>query len=220
MPTSPDAVLTVVLAAALGLAGIPVGRATGRMVPLFVRHDPAPDDDSGPPPPTCPHCGTEIPFLRWLPLPRPVGFLWHGRCPACAATVPTSAATAWTTAAVFAAAGYTAGAGLGMAGSGWVALVALLFLGALGAVLSVIDVRVHRLPDVLVLRSYVVAAPLVLGGILTAPHLGGPGDLVGGVGPAAAAAPGVAGRRPDRHGRPGRLLLPALVHLPRRDGVG
>ncbi|WP_232524445.1 prepilin peptidase [Nocardiopsis gilva] len=179
MPPSPDVVLAVVLAVALGLVGVAVGWATGRVVPLFVRHEPEPDDDSGPPPPTCPHCGAEIPFLRWLPVPRSAGFLRHGRCPSCRATVTTSTATVWATAAVFAGIGATAGLGLGITGHSWAALAALLVFGALGAVLSVIDIRVHRLPDVLVLRSYPVALPLVLGGALAAAYVGGPADRLG-----------------------------------------
>ncbi|GAA1985333.1 A24 family peptidase [Nocardiopsis rhodophaea] len=176
MPPSPDAVLAVVLAVALGLVGVPVGRATGRVVPLFVRHDPGPDGGSGPPPPACPHCGAEIPFLRWLPVPRSADLLRRGRCPSCRATIPVSSTTVRATAAAFAVIGATTGMGLGLAGHSWVALAALLFFGALGAVLSVIDIRVHRLPDVLVLRSYPVALPLVLGGALAAAYVGGPAD--------------------------------------------
>lgn len=43
---------TLALTGCLVVVGVVVGLMAGRVVPLFARHDPEPDDDSGPPPPS------------------------------------------------------------------------------------------------------------------------------------------------------------------------
>ncbi|MFC3998662.1 prepilin peptidase [Nocardiopsis sediminis] len=157
-----DFVLAAVLALIFGGVGVPIGRAAGRLVPLFPRHDPDPGDDGPPPPPTCPHCGAEIPFVSWLPgLSRVPGFWKHGRCPACAQEVRPSAAVAWGVPIVFAVAGALV---IARPVEPDIGVPALLFLLYVGVVLTVIDARVQRLPNVLVLPSYPVAVLLVLYG--------------------------------------------------------
>ena len=180
MPSVADAVL----AAALGLLGVPVGLVAGRLVFLFPRHDPEPDDDSGPPPPSCPHCAADIPFWSWLPAARVRACGRQGRCPSCARTVPASRAVIWATALLSALIGLTIGAQEAVRAPLWPA--ALLFLGAVGALLSVIDARVHRLPNAIVLPSYPIALLLVIGAAFTAPAFAAaapavpwPGDLTG-----------------------------------------
>ncbi|WP_017591174.1 prepilin peptidase [Nocardiopsis potens] len=177
---SPFPYSDVVLALALAPLGAAVGAALGRTVALFGPHDPEPDDDSGPPPPSCPHCAAEIPFLRGLPLPAVRGFALRGACPSCGRTVPASAATAVLTAAAFAALGHAFGGGLG--GGSPVALAALLLLAAVGVPLAVIDARVKRLPNPLVLRSYLPAAALIAAaGLTSGPDWDGlAGALIGG----------------------------------------
>jgi leader peptidase (prepilin peptidase) / N-methyltransferase len=100
----------------------------------------------------CPVCDTpirpwdNIPVLSWL--------LLRGRCRSCAA--PISArypAVEVGTGAVFAALAVRIGADP--------ALPAFLYAGAIGVALTMIDIDVKRLPDVIVLPSYLVAAALL-----------------------------------------------------------
>ena len=120
----------------------------------------------------CPRCGhairsrDNVPVVSWL--------LLHGRCRDCAepisARYPLVEAA---TAVLFAAATFRFGAD-------W-PLPAFLFLAAVSVVLTVIDLDTMRLPDAIVLPSYVVAAAL---GLLTVPGSGwGPmvRAIVGGV---------------------------------------
>lgn len=161
MPTPLDIALAVVLT----LVGAAVGAASGRLVRLFVAHDPEPDDESGPPPPTCPHCGAAVPFLRALPVPAVRGFALRGACPGCGRPLPGSPLVTWGTAVLFGAVGLAAGAAEGRTAP--VGVAAMLFLAAVGMVLAVVDARVKRLPDVLVLRSYPLAVALVAAAALT-----------------------------------------------------
>ena len=156
----PD-IADIVLALLLGAAGAPVGAAAGRLVPLFARHDPEPDEDTPPPPPACPNCGTAIPFLPWLPAARVRGFARNGRCPSCARAVPPSVGLAAATALLFAAVGLSTGVSQTTANPLWPA--ALLFFAAVGALLSSVDMRVHRLPNAIVGPAYPIAVPLVAG---------------------------------------------------------
>ncbi|MUL40859.1 prepilin peptidase [Streptomonospora sp. PA3] len=152
----------IALALLLGAAGAGAGAATGRMVPLFARHEPsAEDDDAPPPPPACPHCGAAIPFLPWLPAVRVRGFARSGRCPACGERVPSSFGAAAATALLFAAVGLAVGVSGAAANPLWTA--ALLFFAAVGVPLAAVDIRVHRLPNALVAPAYPVAVPLVAG---------------------------------------------------------
>ncbi|WP_017557827.1 prepilin peptidase [Nocardiopsis baichengensis] len=161
MPTPLD----LVLAAVLALVGAAVGAASGRLVRLFTPHEPEPGDESGPPPPACPHCAAPVPFLRALPAPAVRGFALRGACPVCGRALPTSAAVAAATGVLFGLVGLTAGAWEGNTAP--VGIAALLFLAAVGTVLAAVDARVKRLPDVLVLRSYPLAAALVAAAALS-----------------------------------------------------
>ncbi|GAB3446932.1 A24 family peptidase [Streptomonospora sediminis] len=169
MPGTIDIALALLLAA----AGAPIGAAAGRLVPLFARHDPGHDDDAPPPPPACPHCGAVVPFAAWLPAARVRGFARNGRCPGCAQRVPASGRLALATALLFAAAGAAAGVSGAAANPLW--LVALLFFAAVGALLSAVDLRVHRLPNAIVAPSYPIAVPLVMGAAVLQCSAGAPG---------------------------------------------
>ena len=105
------------------------------------------------PPSHCPHCGNavrprdNIPVLSWL--------LLRGRCRDCAATISRRyPLVEVATAVVFAV----------MASRfGWDAVLpAFLYLGAIGVALWMIDLDVKRLPNAIVLPSYIVG-----GGLLT-----------------------------------------------------
>jgi len=107
----------------------------------------------------CPSCGSpirpgdNIPIVSWL--------LLRGRCRDCSAAVSSryprvEAATGLLFAALAAARGFSA------------VLPALLYAAAAGVALVLIDMSHHRLPDVIVLPSYLaLAALLALAGCLT-----------------------------------------------------
>lgn len=140
------------------------------------------------PPSACPTCGSRIrgydniPVLSWLVL--------RGRCRTCSTGIsvryPTvelgtglffAAVTVWFLRAHPLAAEPSAAVG------GILQLVALLYLAAISVTLTLIDLDVHRLPNVIVLPAYVVGAVLLgAGAILT----GEPGSLItAGIGMAA-----------------------------------
>ncbi|WP_028647736.1 A24 family peptidase [Nocardiopsis sp. CNT312] len=170
----------------LGACGAAVGVATGRLVPLFVAVDPAPvpatgtreappgpeedsGDSGGPPPPRCPHCRTELPFVRGLPAVAAPAFRRRGVCPHCAVTVRPHAGVVAATAVLFALTGALA---LLHDDASPLSAPAVLWLVAVGVPLSAVDLRVMRLPDAIVAPAYPVAALLIGGSVLTAP--GGP----------------------------------------------
>lgn len=127
------------------------------------------DDDEGPPPPRCPHCRAELVFLRRLPAVAARAFHRRGTCPHCEQAVRSHPAVSAITALLFAAVGLAA-----VRQPEWdvFGTLACLWLAAVGAVLSVVDVRVMRLPDAVVAPSYPVAALLLAGSVLLPP--GGP----------------------------------------------
>jgi leader peptidase (prepilin peptidase)/N-methyltransferase len=100
----------------------------------------------------CPGCGTQlaeydnIPVVSWLVL--------RGRCRTCGEPISIRyPAVELLTAVVF---------GLLAWHFGWTwALPAFLYLGAIGVALAAIDIDTKRLPDVIVLPSYAVAAVLL-----------------------------------------------------------
>ncbi|MGL4173424.1 MAG: prepilin peptidase [Actinomycetota bacterium] len=105
------------------------------------------------PPSHCPSCGESIaardniPVLSWL--------LLRGQCRHCHARISARyPAVEATTAVVFAALAWRIG-------GDW-ALLAYLYIGAIGVALTLIDIDVHRLPDPIVLPSYVVVPALLL----------------------------------------------------------
>ncbi len=109
------------------------------------------------PPSACPRCGNPIaprdnvPVVSWL--------LLGGRCRHCheriSARYPLVEAG---TAALFAVAGWRFGLS-------W-ELPAFLYLAAITVALTMIDIDVHRLPDAIVLPSYVVAGVLLLAAVV------------------------------------------------------
>ncbi|WP_432571070.1 prepilin peptidase [Kineococcus sp. SYSU DK005] len=133
------------------LAGL-VGLAVGSFLNVVVHRVPRGESVVAPPS-ACPGCGSgirardNVPVLSWV--------LLHGRCRDCSA--PISArypAVELLTGALFAAVA-------ALVGASW-ALPAYLYLAAVAVALSFIDLDVHRLPDVIVLPSYAVAAVLLL----------------------------------------------------------
>ncbi|MDQ1603495.1 MAG: leader peptidase (prepilin peptidase) / N-methyltransferase [Actinomycetota bacterium] len=105
------------------------------------------------PPSHCPSCDApvrprdNVPVLSWLML--------RGRCRDCAAPISARYPTVeLLTAGVF----VILAARIGFAAE----LPAFLYLGAIGVALALIDLDVQRLPDAIVLPSYVVGAALLL----------------------------------------------------------
>jgi leader peptidase (prepilin peptidase)/N-methyltransferase len=101
----------------------------------------------------CPHCGSavrpwhNIPVLGWM--------LLRGRCAGCAAAIsPSYPAVEATTAVLFIAVTARLGA--------TPELPAYLYLAAAAVALAVIDWREHRLPDLIVLPSYLVGLVLLM----------------------------------------------------------
>ncbi|MDE3720237.1 A24 family peptidase [Nocardiopsis sp. N85] len=196
----PDPWAIAVIAASV-LFGLVAGHIGGRLVPLFgparprehVPADvhgavspgadegttagtdkavapPAPrGDDEGPPPPRCPHCRAELVFCRWFPLVVDRCFRIRGACPHCEQTVRSHPGVL-----VLAVLGATLVGLTALRDPVWTPLwiPAGLWLVAVGAVLSVVDLRVQRLPDVIVRPSYPVAAALIAAAVLLPP--GGP----------------------------------------------
>lgn len=116
------------------------------------------------PPSACPGCGhpirrrDNVPVLSWLVL--------RGRCRDCGTRISVRyPLVELGTALVF------AGVGL-VVGPTW-ALPAFLYLAAISIALGLIDLDVHRLPDVIVLPSYVVAAVLLTVASVAGGDLGG-----------------------------------------------
>jgi len=161
-----------------GVLGVLLGRVCGRLVPLFgpVRptpathvdrvpstpSDPPAPEDGGPPPPRCPHCRSDLPFPAFLPaLTGPVAW-WNGACPDCRATIPAHPAVPAVTGLLFAITGAVA------VQQQWALtdLPAVLWLVAFGVPLSVVDLRVMRLPDPVVGTAYLVAGVLLAAAVL------------------------------------------------------
>ncbi len=110
----------------------------------------------------CPRCGTPIaprdnvPVVSWL--------LLRGRSRCCGLPISRRYPLVEAGTAV-------AFAGVGAwVGASWV-LPALLYLAGLSVALALIDIDVHRLPDVIVLPSYPVAAVLLAGAALAEDRL-------------------------------------------------
>lgn len=109
------------------------------------------------PPSACPQCGHEIawydniPILSWLVL--------GGKCRNCKARI--SARYPLVEAATAVAFGVV-GAGAYLGGYPAALLPALLYWAAIGIALTLIDLDHHRLPNVIVLPSYIVTAVLLV----------------------------------------------------------
>ena len=151
--------------------GVPTGRSGGAGAP---EPEPLPGED-GPPPPRCPHCRAELRFWRWFPLVADRAFRSRGRCPHCEQTVRSHPGAV-----------LLAGSAAALAGAaavlhpdrGPVWLPAVLWLVMVGAVLSVVDLRVQRLPDALVRPAYPVAAALIVPAALVQPGGPAPGRIL------------------------------------------
>ncbi|WP_150242467.1 prepilin peptidase [Nocardiopsis quinghaiensis] len=117
-----------------------------------------PPDDEGPPPPRCPHCCAELRFLRCFPVVEARAFRKRGACPHCEQVIRPDLAVPVTTALLFGAVGLWV-----LARPPWCPfdLPAVLWLVAVGVLLSVVDLRVMRLPDAIVAPAYPVAVVLV-----------------------------------------------------------
>ena len=144
------------------------------------------------PPSACPSCGNPIsprdnvPVVSWL--------LLAGQCRHCHERIsPRYPLVELGTAVLF---GLTAW----RFGLAW-ELPAFLYLAAITVALALIDIDVHRLPNSIVLPSYVVAGVLLTAAALLDHDAGRP-------------RPGRA-----RWRRALRLLLPARLHLPGRHGL-
>lgn len=129
------------------------------------------------PPSACPSCGHEIawydniPIVSWLVL--------HGKCRSCGASISARYPLVEAgTAAAFALVVWAA-----YLGAYPFALVpALLYWAAIGIALTLIDLDHHRLPNVIVLPSYVVTAfLLVLASVLTGDYGALVSAAIGGV---------------------------------------
>lgn len=125
------------------------------------------------PPSACPACGTRIraadniPVLSWL--------LLRGRCRACRqpfsaryAVIELVTALAFAGLAALATPTILAAPSGAMAAGGVLELIALLWFAGIGIALAAIDLDTHRLPNALVLPSYVVLAALFGGSALLA----------------------------------------------------
>ncbi|GIG36861.1 prepilin peptidase [Cellulomonas pakistanensis] len=137
--------------AALALAAAVLGLAIGSFLNVVIWRVPRGGSVTGPPS-ECPACGARIrprdnvPVVSWL--------LLRARCRDCAAPISARYPLVEAgTAALFAAAA-------ALVGPSW-ALPAVLYLAAVAVALALIDVDVHRLPDVIVLPSYPVLAVLL-----------------------------------------------------------
>jgi leader peptidase (prepilin peptidase)/N-methyltransferase len=139
--------VTTVLAIFLAAVGLAIGSFLNVVIWRVPR-----GESVASPPSACPSCGhpirprDNVPVLGWLVL--------RGRCRDCAA--PISARYPFVellTAALFLAMGLRFGLDP--------ALPAYLYLAAVGIALALIDLDVHRLPDVLTLPSYAVAGVLL-----------------------------------------------------------
>jgi leader peptidase (prepilin peptidase)/N-methyltransferase len=124
------------------------------------------EGDEGPPPPRCPFCRAELAFVPWTPTVASRAFRRRGACPHCEQVIRPHLAVVIATGALFAVVGAVA-----VADPRWspVDLLAVLWLAALTVVLSVIDLRVLRLPDPLVGPGYAVAFLLLAAAVFLPP---------------------------------------------------
>lgn len=154
--------MTVVLPALAGVLGLSIGS----FLNVVVHRVPA-GLSVVRPASACPGCGAEIrardnvPLLSWIAL--------RGRCRACRAGIslryPIVEAI---TGAAFVLVAVLVAPSIALAGTGSstaaavLTLIALLYLAAISIALAAIDLDVQRLPNVIVLPSYLVAAALLI----------------------------------------------------------
>ncbi|GAB2510161.1 hypothetical protein GCM10026982_40600 [Nocardiopsis aegyptia] len=124
------------------------------------------EDDEGPPPPRCPFCRAELAFVPWTPTVASRAFRRRGACPHCEQVIRPHLAVVVATGALFAVVGIVAATEPRWSPAD---LLAVLWLAALTAVLSVIDLRVLRLPDPLVGPGYAIAFLLLAAAVFLPP---------------------------------------------------
>lgn len=152
----------VALAATLALIGIVIGSFLNVVVyrvPLGV--------SVAWPPSSCPTCGMEIkrrdnvPIISWMIL--------RGRCRSCRSAIsPRYPLVEFGTGAFFVVVAVEFSTSIfhatttGMMLGGILALVAYLYLAAISVALALIDIDTHRLPNAIVLPSYIVGLALLI----------------------------------------------------------
>lgn len=109
------------------------------------------ETDEAPPPPRCSRCLTALPLPAWAS----VVSTRRGLCPHCGERVPTHAGAIVTTAALFAL------VGAALHTEPLPDLLAVLWLVVVGVLLATVDLRVTRLPNILVGLAYTGAVPLL-----------------------------------------------------------
>ena len=124
------------------------------------------EDDEGPPPPRCPHCLAELRFIPGLPAVEARPLRRRGACPHCERVIRSHPAVIAATAVLFGLVGAVSTLRPDLSPFG---LLAVLWLVSVGVLLSVIDLRVMRLPDAVVAPAYPVAAALVGASVLLPP---------------------------------------------------
>ncbi|WP_194395687.1 prepilin peptidase [Microbacterium atlanticum] len=110
----------------------------------------------------CPHC--DQPVRPWQNVPVLSWLFLRGRCVSCGASIsPRYPVVEAVTAVAFAAVTWWVLAAPSTAGAAGTAVlvVAYLYLGAISVVLTLIDLDTHRLPNAIVLPSYVVGGILL-----------------------------------------------------------
>jgi leader peptidase (prepilin peptidase) / N-methyltransferase len=153
----------VILASMLGVLGLAIGSFLNVVVyrvpaGMSVVH----------PRSACPGCGHEItardnvPLLSWM--------LLRGKCRSCHAPISVRypivelvGAVAFVGVALWVVPGLLAAHDVASLVAGVLRAAALLWLAAITIALAIIDVEAKRLPDSIVLPSYAVAAPLLMG---------------------------------------------------------
>ncbi|PRX98460.1 prepilin peptidase [Allonocardiopsis opalescens] len=144
IPLSAPHLVTGILTA---LVGAGLGPALAGLYPLFRATRP---DDEEPPPGSCPRCAARVAWRE----PRTVLRAMAGRCHSCGE--PIRRDTVGITIAAAAVLGL-----LGLRFGPAPELPAYLFLGAVAVLLTFIDARVKRLPDMFTLPAYPVALLLL-----------------------------------------------------------
>lgn len=108
----------------------------------------------------CPHC--DAPVRWWQNVPVVSWLALRGKCANCAARISARypLVEAFTGLAFAGIAWWMFAGDVSSAGATVVVLVAFLYFAAISIALTLIDLDTHRLPNIIVLPSYVVAIPL------------------------------------------------------------
>ncbi|MEE2038557.1 A24 family peptidase [Nocardiopsis sp. CT-R113] len=142
------------------------GAEPGTAAHTLHRLPPTDEDDEGPPPPRCPHCLAELRFVPGFSAVAVRPLRRRGACPHCEQVIRSHPAVIAVTALLFGLVGAVSTLRPDPSPFG---LLAVLWLVSVGVLLSVIDLRVLRLPDAVVAPAYPVAAVLVGASVLLPP---------------------------------------------------